>query len=420
MKRKVNGIYLALVVLLAQVVVGVSLRGVRAQETNRIGLVVRFGDGSLITRCIEFGESEISGYDVLMRSGLTVVAAYDSGQGTAICKIEHEGCPAEACLTCAYPNYWSYWHLVNGDWAYSQVGAGGHTVHPGDVEGWSWGTGDPPPVVSFDQICAPPPTNTPPPTDTPPLPTDTPSPPTATPLPTGTSLPPTATAPPVMPTATSPPPTPMVWFRLDENPVPAGACTTLRWDTDNALEIYLDGERVSTDSSWEVCPTAPQEYQLRVVSVGGEQTYTLVLGVTGTSPSPTFTPQPVATLLPSPSLTLQPVTTPSPSSSPTSQPVAILSPSPSSTPSPPTFPSPTLSSPTPTLSTPSPQPTPSPSLVSNLLQPTTTSHHPAISNQQPASSDEGPTSTLPFGYIAFGLITIGLVSWLIFGTLHRR
>ncbi|MCK4472299.1 MAG: hypothetical protein KAW49_10985, partial [Anaerolineae bacterium] len=280
MKRKAHSTYLTLIVLLVLAVVRASPPGARAQSPNRAGLVVRFGDGSFITRCVEFSEPQISGYDVLMRSGLNVVAAYYSGEGAAICKIEHEGCLVEDCLTCAYPNYWSYWHLVDGAWVYSQVGVSGYTVHPGDVEGWSWGAGEPPSLVPFDQICAPPPTDTPLPTDTPP-PTDAP--------------PPTDTPPP--PTATSPPPTPVVWFRLDENPIPVGTCTRVRWDTSNALEVYLDEERVDSSDGLEVCPTEPQEYHLRVVSAVGEQTHTLVLGVTGTLPSPTFTPCPTSDVI---------------------------------------------------------------------------------------------------------------------------
>ena len=78
-----------------------------AEAPARAGLVVRFGNGSFVTRCIELGESEMSGYDVLIRSGLDVVAAFDSGMGAAVCKIEDDGCPLEDCLMCDAPNYWS-------------------------------------------------------------------------------------------------------------------------------------------------------------------------------------------------------------------------------------------------------------------------------------------------------------------------
>jgi hypothetical protein len=123
--------------------------------TNRAGLVVQLGAGSTLTRCVEFGEDSLSGFDVLQRSGLSVEASFDAGTGTFVCRIENAGCPVENC-SCAFPpDYWSYWHLRDGSWAYASVGANSYTVHDGDVEGWSWGAGEPPAVHTFDQICAP-------------------------------------------------------------------------------------------------------------------------------------------------------------------------------------------------------------------------------------------------------------------------
>ncbi|MEE8392433.1 MAG: hypothetical protein V3S14_16765, partial [Anaerolineae bacterium] len=285
MKRKIQTTCGTLAVLLTLAVVASGLTTLHAQQPNRAGLAVRFGDGSLTTRCVEFSESTISGYDLLTRSGLNIMAAFDSGQGVAVCSIEGTGCPVESCLTCDVPNYWSYWHLSDGAWAYSQAGASGYAIRNGDVDGWSWGTGAPPSVVPFEQICAPPPTDTPPP------PTDTPLPPTDTPLPSpSTPLPPTDT--PLSPAATLPPPTPEAWFRLDDNPITAGLCTNVRWDTSNAQAIYLNDESVGANGSREICPTASQEYTLRLVSAAGDQTYTLVLGVAGTAPTATLTPHP--------------------------------------------------------------------------------------------------------------------------------
>ena len=161
-----RALYLALglpLALAAAVVLALGLQpppsraATRAQSLNRAGLVVRFGDGSTITRCVTFSEPEISGLDVLARSDLVVVAA-----GSAICDIEGEsGCPVEACF-CQCPGggssclYWTYWHLVDEGWAYATAGSGGYQVHDGDVEGWAWGSEGPPPVVSFAEICASP------------------------------------------------------------------------------------------------------------------------------------------------------------------------------------------------------------------------------------------------------------------------
>ena len=278
MKQKESTFHLAWAILLVVAVVGKGLPLAKAQSPNRAGLVVRFGDGSVSTRCVEFSEAEIGGYDLLRRSGLEVVTAFDPGKGALVCKIDHEGCPANDCLCAFPPNFWSYWLMTNGQWQFSPIGTSGRMVSNGQVDGWSWGpgtaeTGTAPPLLPFDQICAPPPTDTPvPPSPTPVLPTETPLPPSPTPAPTST-------------------PEPVVWFRLDQNPISSGGCTMVRWDTNGLRELYLDGEPAGSNGAIETCPTAPQTFELRVVTLGGdEQTYALVLGVTGDTSVPAAAP----------------------------------------------------------------------------------------------------------------------------------
>jgi hypothetical protein len=397
MKYKRTRLSLPLTILALLLALGVG-SSVRAQQPNQVGLVVRHSDGSVITRCVEFGESEISGYDVLTRSGLSVVASGYAGMGQAICSIDGEGCPASDCFcecegsTCVY---WAYYHLAGGQWQYSNVGASGYMAHSGDVEGWAWGeggmgSGAQPPVIPFDQICAPPAT-------------DTPVPPTAT----LTPVPPTATSTPLPVTATSQPPE--AWFRLDQNPIAAGACTTVRWDTSRAREIYLDGESVALNGYREVCPAAPQTYKLRVVGVESETTYELVLGVTGATPS-AATPAP-----PSPT-----VAAPSPaadaggaglSPSPLPSPLSPLASTPTPTP-PAARMTPALSaSPTPIRAVPSPTPV-------YVAQTGPTS---AATDLPAASGGKPPVSPLvPLGYIVFSLVAGSLLGWLVFEMRCRR
>jgi len=190
-----------LLVTVALLVASVTAQGtlpVRAQSPSRVALVVHFGD-STIARCVSFDETEISGYDVLARSGLAITASFGP-MGAAICAIEGVGCPAETCLTCQAPKYWSYWHASDGAWAYLQQGANLTAVRDGDIEGWAWGEGDPPPIVAFGDVCAPLMV-----TETPAL-TDTPeSPPTPSPSRTPTLAP---TAPHVPPLGASSAPSP--------------------------------------------------------------------------------------------------------------------------------------------------------------------------------------------------------------------
>ena len=189
---------------------------VLAQEPNRAGLVIRFGDGRVETHCVPFEGEQISGADLLARSGLKVVVDTSSGLGVSICQIEGQGCayPAEPCF-CRCPGgsngcaYWNYFYREAGEttWTYSPLGAALRKVRPGSVEAWVWGDGHTPPAdnLTFEAICAPP---TPTPTATlepsPTAPALPAVPPTPLPSPTGTW--PTPTTLPSTPTPTPEPP----------------------------------------------------------------------------------------------------------------------------------------------------------------------------------------------------------------------
>lgn len=121
-----------------------------AQATNYAGLVIRHGDGSVVTRCIGFDESSISGIELLYRSGLSVDAPA-SGYGASVYGIDGEGTAQDWSSGRAS---WSYWHL-RGGWVFSPVGASSYSVKQGDVEGWSWGpqtSPAAPPVYTFDTL----------------------------------------------------------------------------------------------------------------------------------------------------------------------------------------------------------------------------------------------------------------------------
>ena len=208
-------------------------------NTNRAGLIVQLKDGSALTRCVSFTESEITGYELLRRAQVGIVA--DIAGGGSVCKIADTGCnfPAQPCFcecqdlnqTCIY---WIYYTQVDGAWKYASLGAGIQKASNGAVHGWVYGIGSAassavtPPLMTFEQICAdagaPAPTVEP---TTPPQPTSAPttaptaaptevpvaaSTATSTPLPVSTpSQPPDGTSPagatpapaPVQPTPTS-------------------------------------------------------------------------------------------------------------------------------------------------------------------------------------------------------------------------
>ena len=156
---------------------------------HRAGLVIRYGDGSVQTRCVSFSEPSITGEELLQRSDLAVTLDYNAGMGGAVCSINNQGCafPLQDCfckctgITC---EYWAYYHRTGDGWQYSQVGPSAYQVTDHALEGWSWGSGNfssgtEPPAKSFDEVCPAPATVTPAVTLTltpPPMPTRRPTP----------------------------------------------------------------------------------------------------------------------------------------------------------------------------------------------------------------------------------------------------
>jgi len=177
---------LVLVALLVGLLGLLPLRGV-AEGPHRAALVVAFGEGQVQARCVEFAEAQVSGADLLRRSGLAVVLNETQGLGAAVCAIEGVGCqfPAEDCFCqCrgAACRYWTYWRLEGGKWVYSGVGASSRLLSDGDADAWVWGDGKkPPPPLTFADVCpgagvlSPHPATPTPEPASPPVPTATPA-----------------------------------------------------------------------------------------------------------------------------------------------------------------------------------------------------------------------------------------------------
>ncbi len=132
-----------------------------AQGSNRAAVVVRFDGERQESRCVAFEEPEISGLELLRRSGLNLELDAAS-MGSLLCGIEGTGCPSNDCLcqckggdSCVY---WSYWRQLDEGWIYAQVGATSTKISDGDVDGWSWGPGTianaiEPASIPFDDVC---------------------------------------------------------------------------------------------------------------------------------------------------------------------------------------------------------------------------------------------------------------------------
>lgn len=121
-------------------------------ENHRAGLAIFWGDNSLFTACVSYTESSLSGLELLQRSGLAVETATNPTQGTAVCKIGEVGDASNACFG-SMPNYWAYYQMGSNGWEYSITGAQKGKVVDGSVNAWSWGTGDAPALITFQNIC---------------------------------------------------------------------------------------------------------------------------------------------------------------------------------------------------------------------------------------------------------------------------
>ncbi|HEY65639.1 MAG TPA: PEP-CTERM sorting domain-containing protein [Caldilineae bacterium] len=150
-------IIVSLVVLL--LVLG-SLSVGAAGGTKRVGLVIRYSDGSVHTEVVTVPEDATT-FDVLQAAHIEMVWT-DMGFGPAICKIGNDGCPADNCF-CDPAHFWGYWHLKpdGSGWESSMVGVGGYVPQDGDVEGFAWTDFDAnfnplvePPVYTFEELLA--------------------------------------------------------------------------------------------------------------------------------------------------------------------------------------------------------------------------------------------------------------------------
>jgi hypothetical protein len=308
-----------------------SAAAIQADGPNQVGLIVVHRDGDVVTRCIEFDEDELSGYDVLDRSGLDLNIEPSGGMGVTVCRIDNEGCsfPQEPCFCQCLGGgtdciYWSYWQLRGSNWQYSGTGASSHSAGHGDVEGWVWGLGTaseaaPPPVIPFAEICALP-TSTPVPTDTgTPEPSSTP---TYTPQPTNTPEPPD-----------------IAYFNADHNSISAGESVTLSWDLSDATAAYLryagTEEGVVAPGSKTVSPTTTTVYTLIAVNDSGKSKAEVTISVIPVTNTPVVTGTPLSTGTPTAAHTpappgttspTKPGGTPSPTQAPTDTPIPTSGP----------------------------------------------------------------------------------------------
>jgi hypothetical protein len=131
---------------LAFLFVIVAWCGAAASEA---GLVIRHGDGGVTYAIVVFPEDEISSFELLDRSTISLATVAFGGLGEAVCTLDGEGCGLSDCRVrlcqTGDPNspFWQFFRQDgDGAWVAQPLGASTSKVHDGDVDGWSWTGGD--------------------------------------------------------------------------------------------------------------------------------------------------------------------------------------------------------------------------------------------------------------------------------------
>ena len=119
---------------------------------NHAGLIVRDAEGRLTYAWVPFAEEEITGIEVLRRSGIPIVTVGFGALGEGVCAIGGQGCGVAECrrnvcqVSTANAPYWQYFKQDRADpaiWTWLPLGASSSKVEDGDVFGWSWTARDP-------------------------------------------------------------------------------------------------------------------------------------------------------------------------------------------------------------------------------------------------------------------------------------
>jgi hypothetical protein len=105
-----------------------------AAGPHHAALVVEHGDGSVVTRCVAFDTSQVTGEQLLNASGISWSGQTFGGFGSALCAVDGE--PAHYSTCPGKDNYWAVFVArAGGAWQLSSVGITTLTLADGDAEG---------------------------------------------------------------------------------------------------------------------------------------------------------------------------------------------------------------------------------------------------------------------------------------------
>jgi hypothetical protein len=111
--------------------------------------------------CVALDAESVSGIHLIELASEQHGLSYSLGYGgQAVCMLAGVGSSEEECFEGGEP-FWGYWRSNGSGWSWSGSGAGSTVVEDGDVEGWSWGTGNDgashqaPTFTSHEKVCGP-------------------------------------------------------------------------------------------------------------------------------------------------------------------------------------------------------------------------------------------------------------------------
>jgi hypothetical protein len=184
-----------------------------AAGAHHVAVVVDHGSGAVRTSCVAFDEVQLTGDQVMARSGMEYATTTYGGLGKAVCQVDNE--PASyppSCWTSTSPYWAMYVSRSGGTWGISSTGVTGQQFRDGDALGWHYvpqsgaGGGPPPSPAGVCTSGGPVPAPTTSSIATPPVAANPPPPVAAIPAPAGvaTEASPTASAAAESPPAPSP------------------------------------------------------------------------------------------------------------------------------------------------------------------------------------------------------------------------
>jgi hypothetical protein len=124
---------------------------------HHVALVIQHASGSVITRCVAFAEDQITGLQLVERSGVPYEAQSFGSIGTAMCQLDREPSAVPSGCFGSGP-YWQYFHRRGAAWQTSAFGASSSVLRDGDMDGWHYadGANQVPANVTFASVCAAP------------------------------------------------------------------------------------------------------------------------------------------------------------------------------------------------------------------------------------------------------------------------